>query len=238
MSWVFPRWREVTGGPMGSEPLNQNFRVFVEEVEGRLGEHNWNSAASPTFPRASVDNDAVLRVFHAKQAYDPDLESMDGVVGKEWPTHNFSSALANAFRLSNNAGWDIISPLFKTWVSDSPVTLDIHASFQQDAGLDPQDAVLGYWLVGFPGAQYAARVNGNIIAESIIGGLDRANDRKGEAISQDMWAVVVECVVDAPPGEITVEIVGRVAHGDLWARLGDQLFIDIFNRELVIIEMR
>ena len=45
MAQRFPRFRERTGFPMDYEAVDENLRYVAEEVEGRLGEQNWDAAA-------------------------------------------------------------------------------------------------------------------------------------------------------------------------------------------------
>jgi hypothetical protein len=109
------------------------------------------------------------------------------------------------------------------------------------------------------GSMFALRVNGAIVVESIFGTGDLQNDRigqqnvavnvpSGEILSASPAAnanglnagypVCVECVVDVPPGQVTVEVVGVNAislSGEIIQNINDRICVG--SREIVILKM-
>lgn len=219
MAHVIPRHREQDGWPIDYEAINEDFRATVEEMEGKLGEHNWRSGAITA--RTDLAPDAVLDVNFTATSVDPDLETGNGR-----PTNG----PANAFLIRNITTWQSVDNMSATKDTGNSL-LWIIASFQhQTYGTIVESSI---------GAAYALRLDGQVVAESLIGGVDRENDPLGECVFAQAYAYVTDALIPVPPGRHTVELVARAVRDQNYAvpdeSAGAVRHSEVFNREIILV---
>ena len=223
MAQVFPKYNPKTGEVMDKEMYNENFRQVVEEVGGRLNEHNWKSAAVSDVDDCSADY--VLRVKQSSQAVNWHQGALD-TVGQ--PQANPTSA----FKVNQLMEWQVIDDLSVTFTSRG-LLLWVMASLQYDGG-EVADNADYYSHLEF-GIQFGLRINGQVVEESITGGLERSNDVKGEGYCCDIAPVVLDAVIPTAPGLVKVEVVARMPKNSDF-KTSSSYYFEVFNRELIVIE--
>ena len=226
MSQVFPPNR-LGALPADPEKINENYQEIIGTIQGNLGEQNFSGdsiheahLAENWVGEVHVTSSECARAF---TPYSPLTRN------EHW----------SILRHDETSGWETISP-DQTWhtvLSIKPTlkggTAWITASWQQDyAAHERRDPF-------FPGVQYALFVNGAMIAESVIGGLDRANDRRGEANAVWKAAFVTDAIIPVTNGQHTIELRGRTVEPvDGRTFDGGVESYKIGNRELIVMELR
>lgn len=223
MAQIFPKYNPKTGEVMDTDVYNENFRTVVEEVGGRLNEHNWKAGAISDIDDCSADY--VLRTGHSYETVN-------------WTTLNsFGQPAANptnAFKVNQLMEWQSINDLSTTFISKG-LMLWIMASLQYDGAELLSGGSNNYYSYLEFGIQFAIRVNGVVVEESIVGGLERSNDVKGEGYCCDIAPVVIDAVVFVPPGSVSIDIVARMPKNSDF-KTSDSYYFEVFNRELIVIE--
>jgi hypothetical protein len=208
---------------MDVESYNESFRPVVEELGGRLGENNWKAGAISSIDDCSAGY--VLRVKHAYKEVN-------------WTNLNsFGTPEANptdAFKVNQLMEWQVVDDLSVTFTTRG-LLLWILASLQYDGAELLHSGSADYWSYLEFGIQFAIRVNGLVVEESIVGGLERANDVKGEGYCSDIAPVVFDALVPVPPGGVTIEIVARMPKNTS-LKTSEDYYFEVFNRELIVIE--
>jgi hypothetical protein len=222
MAQRFPRHNPKNGEVMDVEVYNESIRPTVEELGGRLNENNWKTGAVSSTEDCSADY--VLRVAQDSKAVN--WSNSFDAVGQP------SANPTGAFKVSPVMEWQSIHDMDVSFTSRG-LLLWIMASLQYD-GAEAATSADYYSYLEF-GLQFGIRVNGLVVEESIVGGLERSNDVKGEGYGCDIAPVVIDALVPVPPGVVTVETVVRMPKNTDFKTSADYYF-EIFNRELIVIE--
>jgi len=224
MAQQFPKYCPKTGDVMSEEVYNENLRPFVEESQGHLNENNWKLNAV-----SSVNDCSASYVLRTKHSYKT-------VNWTSWNTLGQPAANpTGAFKVTQKMEWQVVDELTTTFTTRG-MLLWIMGSLQYDgAELLSGGSSADYYSYLEFGLQLAIRVNGLVIEESIVGGLERANDLKGEGYAPDIAPVVLDALVPVPPGLVTVDIVVRMPKNSDF-KTSDDYYFEIFNRELIVIE--
>lgn len=220
MSWRVPRHRPRTSQSVAEPEINEDFEATVTEVDGHLNEHNFKANAI-TDPE-DVDIDASIAVGHSFQEVDPGMGQ-----GNPPPT----TLPTNGFQVPNTQEWTAIDDMSDT-VEVSQSLLWILGSLQQEPS-NPASATVRF------GMQYAIRLDGLVLYETLTGSVDRVNDKTEEALGDagNQWAIVVEAVLDVVPGPHLVEIVCRTPKDWTLSQPATDDFWMILNRELITVEL-
>lgn len=224
MSTIYPERAIQSGEPLDADAVSNVLQKFADEIDGNLGEMNW-AANALTSTTADLETDAVLRVYDASTAVN-------------WTSENAyyepAAAPTNYIRVPISSSWNaIITATLKTCRGG---TYRVVFSAQQDAGELSNDA--DYWSK-LAGCAYAVRVDGTIYEESTVGGCERSNDPKGEALYWDVACVDIELCVPLAPGQHVIEIVARMARADSDTTSWDaDTYYEVFNRSFYIVEHR
>lgn len=233
MAHKFPKYKFKADEPISCEEINYNLRQVKDEVSGRLNEHNIKENAFTD--RSDAEYDFTLHVNNEVVSFDPALAG-------EYASGSLSSAAIGSYpeeyliapdpytddrvTLSNNSEWQTIIQ-YEKYTGNS--LLWVLASFQQQL----YEAGVGDSAAG----QYAIRIDGVIVDETVTGGLDRANDPYGESTRCQAYPYVLDLILPVTPGYHLIELVGRVPmEGDYVQPPGDT-YINIFNRELIILTL-
>jgi len=223
MAQFFPKYNPKTNDVMDKEMYNENFRGVVEEVGGRLNENNWKTGAISSVNDCSADY--VIRTKHSYKTVN-------------WTTLNsFGQPAANptgAFKVNQLMEWQVIEDLTTSFTSRG-LLLWVMSSLQYDGAELLNGGSADYYSYLEFGIQFAIRVNGRVVEESIVGGLERSNDVKGEGYCCDIAPVVLDALVPVPPGLVTVDIVARMPKNSDF-KTSEDYYFEIFNRELIVIE--
>tara|TARA_R100000655_G_scaffold79444_1_gene118907 strand:+ start:3193 stop:3867 length:675 start_codon:yes stop_codon:yes gene_type:complete len=222
MAQRFPKHNPKNGEVMDVEVYNESIRPTVEELGGRLNENNWKTGAVSSIEDCSADY--VLRVAQDSKAVN--WSNSFDAVGQP------SANPTGAFKVSPVMEWQSIHDMDVSFTSRG-LLLWIMASLQYD-GAEAATSADYYSYLEF-GLQFGIRVNGLVVEESIVGGLERSNDVKGEGYGCDIAPVVIDALVPVPPGVVTVETVVRMPKNTDFKTSSDYYF-EIFNRELIVIE--
>lgn len=261
MSWRFPKFPIKAARLTDALDTDDNFLEFVEEVGGELNEHNWQNkaTAATAIPRTGVDRDDIF-LWHS--------------IGVDKTTAGLPSAtqLINGTAVGSPGTGTIYVPNANAWTPlptstltfTSPHTLLwIHASLQ--AVNDPY-AASQWWRVltsGFWGGNRKAdtfanllvgiAVDGYVIPESVVGGVESDNDRN-YGVRLPSMPLATSLVYPVVAGEHTIEIQVRVGpkqgtlmHGpasepvekqDDNTQGWDGKGVRFEQRELIVLEMR
>jgi hypothetical protein len=236
MAWRYPVHDLATDYVVDIDPINDNFLAVTEEVSGYLNEHNFR-ADENMITRDELSKDAAFILHH----------SYFGVV--------------SITDYNNRSGWVTIRAvdtwqtfgvegLSKTLLS-SGGTLWICASLNAHAGTgDNMDAQKGYgWL-------FALKLNGVILNETILGtgdaqqewyqgaigaepsDADFTNPQGGGGLSGARLPVVIDTVVEVPPGRHLIEVAILNIRGSMQSDpIVPHTNTYVTNREIFILEM-
>lgn len=219
MAWKYPRYRNVDGEVMDLEAINENFETVVQEMQGQLNEHNWayNAFTSPLDYTAG----ACLRT---KQLSSEVTAMLPGAVA---PGTIGMLVSGTAYKTLPVFDWDVV---MSTTIRTSTATLWISASFQH---------AYSALVTSREGIQYALRVDGIEIVETITGTGNRANDQNGEGIDGrgTNMPFVLDAIVPVLAGQHTVQLVSRMCSGPSMAISANDVYWMVLNRELFVVEM-
>jgi len=223
MSTVFPKDSFQANEPMDKDEINKNFETVVDEIQGSLGEHNWAENAITAI--GSVDPTAIIRMYYKSQTVD------HGISG---PYTNPSSVTPTkgVAKISNNREWETILDM-ETAITTSNSVLWVLFSCQargiSTAGL----------LTELPGFQITIAVDGANVAEVVTGSMDRANDFTGEGMRPKSQGYSIDAVIPVAPGYRSITARARMVANKSFTNFNSSTdYYAVYNRELVIIEMR
>ena len=223
MAQQFPKHCPKTGDVMSKEVYNENLRPFVEEAQGHLNENNWQKNAVTSLTDCATSY--VLRVRHEYK--EVNWETLNSLGQPE-------AGPTGAFQVLQKMEWQVIDNMTATFSSRGTL-LWIIGSLQYDGAELLSGGSADYYAFLRYGLQFGIRVNGLVVEESIIGGLERANDVMGEGYCPDISPIVLDALVPVLSGNVTVDIVVRMPKNSDF-KTSEDYFFEIFNRELIVIE--
>ena len=226
MAQMFPRHRLVRQENLDPDPINENFQEVVSTIEGNLGEQNW---ASDAVSNSAAQTNIAGEIHSTSVEVPRKFEKASGEVRNKYISLEAYDGDKNVFVVPTNRAWTTVIEFTPTFKGG---TIWIMASWQQDyfsGELRDQN---------FPGVQYCLSVGGTRIAESTIGSLDRANDRRGEAHAVWKSDFVTDAILPITSGEHTVSLQARmVPTRDYTDYDSDKEAYVVGNRELIVLEM-
>lgn len=219
MAWKYPRYRNVDGEVMDLDAINENFETFVQEMQGQLNEHNWVGQAF-----ISPSDYTIGACLRTKQTASLVQAMLPGAVA---PGTIAMLVSGTAYQTVPVFDWDVV---MTTTIRTNTATLWISASFQHAASL---------MATARQGIQYALRVDGIEIVETITGTGNRANDQNGEGIDGrgTNMPFVLDAIVPVIAGQHTVQLVARMCSGPSMAISANDVYWMVLNRELLVVEM-
>lgn len=219
MAWKYPRYRNVAGEVMDLEAINENFETVVQEMQGQLNEHNWgyNAFTNPT----DYTIGACLRTDQTTE----EVEAM--LPGTVAPGTIAALVSGTAYQTVPVFDWDVV---MTTTIRTSTTTLWISASFQH---------AYSALATSRQGIQYAIRVDGIEVVETITGTGNRANDQNGEGIDGrgTNMPFVLDAIFPVIAGQHTIQLVARMCSGPSMAISANDVYWMVLNRELFVMEM-
>lgn len=226
MAQIYQKHKIKAKEPVSKDEVNENLRSIVGEIQGGLGEQNW---ASDTFGRADVKEGALVRM-HSKKIEGPRIFTSRVHEYSKYSSSTGYGAELNHVKVPTNRAWTTLLTFDITCRSS---LLWIMASFQQDYhdSADKRDPF-------FPGCTYAISIDGGRYHETIIGGADRSNDRRGESYRYWRQGYVTDLLVPVTAGVHTIALQGRMTATTDYKDFSDQSeFYVVGNRELIVMEM-
>jgi len=222
MAWKYPKHKFQSQGPMDIERMNEN-NLAVSQEAGRLNEQNVASNAVSVAGNLSTD---VHRFGYDGYHVDPNLNPANAL------SFNYTGSLTGWTELPMDISWEPVDSVYKETQNS---TVFISMSFQQ-AG-DYSGALTGYPIGPVP--QYALRVDGSVIEESITQSVDYVEDLNADQAMPFEKAVTIEAIVSLTAGEHTFELVSRAPPSlRLVSGLGASWAYYILSREFLVWEMR
>lgn len=216
MSWKYPEHPIKPNDVVEIDDLNRNLGEFAQELDGGLNEHNWKKNS---FNRTNCTADVSMQVFGTRTGVNN--------------VNNPETAIGDWYRVRTSEGWFPIESGAARAISTNRLSIDattpscvlwIMGTFQHHQKFAPSKGV----------AQYAIRVDGTVIPESITGGASTQTDAShylptnikntpqgystlgfnavvpGAGINQFWRSVSLDTMVPVTAGTHTVEIVARM----------------------------
>lgn len=222
MAWKYPKHRTRDTQPMDLDALNTNFETVVQEMQGNLNEHNWASGGFVSEYTTTMG--AVLRVKRSS-------ESVNVMTQFGTPPATKAAVISGTpYQVTPNYEWDVVMTHV---VKTDATNLWIMASFQH--------SVSDVATTARTGIQYALRLDGTVLTETITGSGERSTDPNGEGIDGDgtHMPFAIEALIPAVAGPHRIELVARMAaagfasgvftsSGDYWM---------VHNREMITVEL-
>ena len=201
MSWKYLPRRLITKGVLGFQDINRAFLAFVNELQGRLNEHNWMQNALPGkfgpppandlffIPVAQLELDTAY-VFEETRSTTTGATYSANITWGGWGQRqvNYPSGWAGAWLIPNNLEWGVIgsdsdaiatggapstlNPCERTFELTGETLVMIALSLQGYQPFNTSGAVSQ--IQG--GCSFAIEVNGAIVTESLYGTADASND--------------------------------------------------------------
>ena len=226
MSWKYPKHRIKPADVVEIDDLNRDFSTFSEELDGGLNEHNW---AKDSFTRLDCADDVSIECWKTYQRQDP------------WAPVNSSSEFS---LVRASQAWEIIQSTNQTCqisATTSKSILWIIANVQHQ---QQSDSLF---------AQYALRVDGTIIPETITGSSALGSDMNqnpiilsttnnydnykilGSGIADFARSISLDTMVPVGPGVHTVDLVSRTM-----PRASGSTHMRAYNgaRELIVLSLK
>ena len=240
MAYIFPKRKLRSSDVLDPVELNQDFAPAAELASGNLDQHNFSSSVELT-----VASEAYWKTHYVQQEADPGMGS-PGSENFPIPDNSGGTGIStygsdnNGVQIPNDGSWGAISDLTRT-LTTGTVSLFIVTQVQYfwegwDVASNPHDWTNQGTLPAK--VQFALRVNGNILPETITGKKDpheRAvvpvtptsqrsmvasggTDMPGPAlnynkntqsIGPECFPVRITSVIEVPAGTQTVEVVMR-----------------------------
>tara|TARA_R100000664_G_scaffold29022_1_gene40589 strand:- start:16746 stop:17531 length:786 start_codon:yes stop_codon:yes gene_type:complete len=259
MSWKYPPEPIRPGQVVSIDNLNENFLAYTEEITGTLNEHNFDVRDGTLLTRAQLASDAAFRLHTSRPLTGPhpnDFVDRTGWLSVRrrdgWQTYTDDDG---ANTLGMGLKFNAVGSL--CWIcgsinlhAGSPYTLSVDTALDAN---DRYDRQLGY------GFNIAIQVDGVTVYESLLGSADSMNEfyngpsgkaqkskitantdldtpLAGGGVNGVGIAVVVDAIVDIPPGVHDVKIAVMSIKGNGHYGAGKPSAY-ISTRELFVLEL-
>ena len=228
MAWKHPKYKHQGFEPVDPDEVNENVRQFTQE-DADINEHNFLAIPGSTGPvskRIIERNTCNLVQEIAYTPYELD-QSAGGTEGDYVSFGNYLPGLGDdGVLILNNTSWTTLQDRF---FSADDSLLWVFASFQQVSN------AYNTCIRGFYGqfmVQYALRVNGTLITETVTDAFDLRDDPRGCDANPGAACFSLEALVPVVAGECQIELVGRCANPARYKKTY------VTTRELFCVEMK
>ena len=255
MSWKFPPEPLKSGQAVATDNLNDNFLTYTEELAGALNEHNFAIDTGAPLTRDNLAKDAAFRLHLSRpngiNLNDFTLKSSWLAVRRKDDWQTFTNP-DGSNKLGMGVDFNAVGSL--CWICGS-LQLQVGDPYlsTDTGGVADLDRQLGY------GFNVAIQVDGVTVYESFLGSADSMNEfysgdgargkklgpvdvarldtpQAGGGINGHAIAVVVDTIIDVPPGLHDIKIAvmsikGNNSYG------GGKPSAYIANRELFVLEL-
>jgi hypothetical protein len=228
MTWRYPKWVIKDTQPLDLDDLNENFYAMTEDLYGQLNEHNFATSA---FDREDLADDVAVQLHQAAAYASPGARALP----------------ANALTVQSNADWSVVET--HTFQNVRESMLHIIWTFQAGIQLETLAGAYGDYSAASSGWDFALRINGALVPETISGTADRANEsmsigftpgglqvagdedvRWSPGITHNRYPVLLDAVIPVDAGDVVVELVARMYAPSLHR-------FAVFSREVIGWEM-
>lgn len=236
MSWKYPEHPLKNGNVVGIDDINRNLTEFAEEVDGGLNEHNWER---DSFVRSDCADDVSIEVWKNSVKQDPSINYMDTI--EEFSQLRQIPAWSPVKSASYSASETITTGSCVLWIMYTGQHRQASGGFNEGI------------------AQFAIRVNGTIIPETITGSASSSRDVVhhesrdakspfpgiaanrphtavvfGAGINHRFRSVALDAIVEVGAGTHTIEVCAR-----LYAAEGPApVYMVQGARDLIIVALR
>lgn len=235
MAWTYPK-RAIEGTyVLDIEPINQNFLALASETSGYLNEHNFKAGTKLVLSRSGEDSPALPKDIGFRLMYTrKESGSPSSGEGTNWQRFQ-----ANDFYQTKGVAGLSMTRTYRggtVWICGS---FNLHTHGQGRSSFPTISGRTNLNDKGF-GFNCAIELDGAIIGESLVGSGDPTNEnydegapsfdtsgtpnelsffrRGGGGINGAMNSIVVDAVVQVPPGKHTI----RIAIMDIRASNGNE----------------
>tara|TARA_R110002020_G_scaffold21899_3_gene74349 strand:+ start:3324 stop:4055 length:732 start_codon:yes stop_codon:yes gene_type:complete len=243
MPIVIPKKGFTADTPIDVNDMNENVEVFVQEIQGSLGEHNW---AENAFNSENLEDGAILRAYEVRKSVNWNTGTHSKLERSSATSYVSGGGMpANGHKVSTRYEWETIEDMSVVFTAGNSV-LWITFSCQIDFSSTENSYASGTAVITYgtgkdlPGLQVGIFIDGELVSETVTGAMDRSNDTRGEGHHFRRDPVAIDCVVPIAPGQHTVSARARMArHIEADKSYdSDTDFYAVFNRELFFLEMR
>tara|TARA_R100000664_G_C2741853_1_gene130194 strand:+ start:520 stop:1203 length:684 start_codon:yes stop_codon:yes gene_type:complete len=198
MPTIYPKHTFKIMEAVDVDYVNENFQEVVSAVQGSLGEQNWSK---DSFVDADLNADALGQVNNTYKEVARTFKDASGVGRNGFYEAVGYEGFSRWTKIPTDRRWYTLSEME---ITTRDCLLWVIASWQQDynsGSKRDQD---------FPGVQYSLAIDGTRIAESTIGGMDRANDTRGEANAVWKHAFATDAFINVSNGTHTISLQARM----------------------------
>jgi len=227
--WYFPKTIFVANDAADPTVLTQTF-VEVEDALWALDAHNFTKHAVVDRADMTEGAGATLRSDYV----DCDLGMVYHTPGPGVDPPRTIAGIPEGIRSYGDSSWREVATRY---VETTTCSLYILFSWQQ---LISKPAGMTHLLdtTKRRGVQYAIRVNGVILNETIMGASNAQNDQKGEGFGGEgmcqPFLIDVTCPVQA--GQQMISLIWRQTKGDDFSVMADDDYYMIGSREFFVLE--
>lgn len=238
MGWRFPERIQKDGGVIDHEDFIDMVRPVVEELSGRLDEHNFSADMASELVEENLAADVPYAFKHTY------LEHPDGI----WDLRDAFDSTANQAQIDGlrfSGRWQRVGSAL-TLTLEEARTIRVIGSVQYWWG--PNNIAVGarkpaHLTVAWANvseARWALRLASAVYAECVAGSQDWAEE--GHFMEKGYRGIFnaphLETLITLPPGVHTIELVVQVLSDNDPTRASATKFINYSNFELLALEMR
>jgi hypothetical protein len=232
MAYIFPKRKLRSDDVLDPVELNQDFTPAAELASGNLDQHNFSSSVNLT-----VASEAYWKIHYSQQEADPGMGSPGSpnfpIPSSSWAASN------NGDQINNDGSWGALSTVSETFTSGTTNLLIIAQVQYFWEGWTASGAQHTSGGTSPAKIQFALRVNGNILSETVTGKSDpnersavpvvpenqrnmvassSGTDMPGPALNYNVntntigpecFAARITATIEVPAGTQTVEVVAR-----------------------------
>lgn len=237
MGWRFPKRRVRNDGVLDEEDFSDSVRPVVEELSGKLDEHNFDRTMRTGLDQTDLPATVPFRYAHAERNY------ADGI----WDLRSAGEeALNDQYIEREDFGlyWRKVGESVQIELKEFS-TVRVIGGCQYWCGPNVPRSPTGYtgprsFMYNYFDTRWAIRIAGTTYAETISGSQDWNTEGKfmERGYRGDFNAPYVETLIDLPPGRHEIELAYHITEHNITAAgapdgvLGTVEFLNIGSFEL------
>jgi len=232
MSWKFPKHRPITTDSLDFRDINENFTTLVDEFSGEINEHNIK-AGLLSLNGPYLRDGAGMTVEHYEHWVDPTEPTVPSSYALV-PLEDSWVKLTNVSPATGDYAITFVSSGAPVWILAS-----FQAHLRDTTSLKATHTVT-------PGFNFALMVDGAILYQSLVGGGDISNDHiqqlsvnmtQGPGVAGLYIPLVVEAIVDLPPGEHVINVCAKALNSYTPTSSAVGRTMGVLSRELIALEL-
>lgn len=240
MGWRYPERKMQDGGVVDHEDFNDMLRPVVEELSGRLDEHNFSAVLATELSEEDLAEDLPYAYRYARRSWANGIWDLLDALDTD-------ALQTNIDYIRHNQSWQRVGDA-RTLTLTRPAKVRIVGSVQfwwgpclLTKGPRHPTHLSATWK-NFADTRWAIRVEGAVYAEAVAGSQDWAEEGRlmEKGYRGAFNAPYLETILELAPGVYTFDMVCQVVliGGDALLSTSDTKFINYSNFELVVMEMR